>query len=168
MRFLLVLVLWFVFVGGLKTYTWQRDAATRQVVASPIHTELLSGNWALELTPTFSAEDDPFALQTDETENTPIAVSLNATPVELGALAIARGDTLRIDNLGELHPGHNEIYIKASPPLNESGLNHGIRVRMLEGEAVLADETIWSNRGSLVSGSVTFKLKTDTEGSHDH
>lgn len=168
MRFLLVLILWFVFIGGLKLYTWQRDAVTRQPVASPIQTEQLRGDWAIELTPTFSAEEDPFALQTEEKGPAPIEVRLNASSIALGAVNVARGDSLRIGNLGELQAGQNEIFIKASPPLNESGLNHGIRVRMLEGEAVLADETIWSNRGSLVAGSVAFTLKSDEEGSHDH
>jgi len=168
MRFLLVVLFWLVFVGGLKAYTWQRDMAASRTVAAPVQVERLSGNWILELTPTFSAEADPFALETEDGAPAPIEVSLNAVPVALDSLRVVRGDALQIENLGELQQGPNEVFVKASPPLHESDLNHGIRVRILDGQAVLADETIWGNRGALVSGSVTFKLKSEEVPAHGH
>jgi hypothetical protein len=167
MRFLLCLIIWVVFVGGLYAYTEQRD---REMVAdTPLATvaEKTRERISIELTPTFSVEADPFALQTQE-QNAPFDLRLNALPVDIANLSIARGQTLFIRDLEVAFSEHNELFIKASPPLAESHLTHGIRLRLLKQDQVLADQTIWSSGGGLVSGTVPFKLSADPETDHDH
>ncbi|MBT8328372.1 MAG: hypothetical protein KJN87_01600 [Desulfofustis sp.] len=167
MRFLLCLVIWIVFVGGLYAYTEQRDRGfvTENVVA--IVDEKSPVRISIELTPTFSVEDDPFALQTDELK-APFDIRLNGMAVDIANLTITRGQTLFIRDLEVALSDHNEIFIKASPPVAESHLTHGIRLRRLSKDLVLADQTIWSSGGGLVSGTVPFELPVIPEIDHDH
>ena len=73
-----------------------------------------------------------------------------------------------LSNLGGVRDDHNELFVKASPPEAESNLSHGVRVRLLSGGRVLADKTIWSGGGGLVSGSVFFSLSDTAENAHGH
>ena len=93
---------------------------------------------------------------------------LNGMAVDIADLPISRGQTLFIRDLGFELADHNEVFVKASPPVAESSLTHGIRLRLLSHDRVLADETVWSSGGGLVSGTVPFSLN-DTPGTdHDH
>lgn len=166
MRFLLCLVIWIVFVGGLYAYTEKRDSgAFTESVAAPV-VEKTKERISLELTPTFSVEEDPFALQTAE-QTSPFDLRLNGMAVDIADLPISRGQTLFIRDLEFELSDHNEVFIKASPPVAENHLTHGIRLRLLTQDKVLADQTIWSSGGGLVSGTVPFSLTTP-ETDHDH
>jgi hypothetical protein len=165
MRFLLCLVIWIVFVGGLYSYTQKRDrGAVTESVAAPV-VEKTKERLSIELTPTFSVEEDPFALQTVEPTG-PFDLRLNGMAVDIADLRISRGQTLFIRDLEFALSDHNEVFIKASPPLAENHLTHGIRLRLLSQDKVLADQTIWSSGGGLVSGTVPFS-PTTTETDHD-
>ena len=167
MRFLLCLAIWVVFVGGLYAYTEQRDRSFTTKTAVATVEEKDAVRISIELTPTFSVEDDPFALQTQE-QNAPFDLRLNGRAVDIANLPITRGQTLFIRDLEVALSDHNELFIKASPPVAESHLNHGIRLRLLNKDQVLADQTIWSSGGGLVSGTVPFKPPVTPEIDHDH
>jgi hypothetical protein len=167
MRFLLCLIIWIVFVGGLYAYTEKRDRGIVTESAVAIVDENPPERISIELTPTFSVEDDPFALQTQE-QTAPFDLRLNGRAVDIANLQIARGQTLFIRNLEVALSEHNEIFIKASPPVAESHLAHGIRLRVLLQDRVLADRTIWSSGGGLVSGTVPFEQPVTPEVDHDH
>lgn len=165
MRFLLCLVIWFIFVGGLYYYTSRRDRAYEtRAVAAPVDTRT-EMRVALELTPTFSVQDDPFALKTEEQQG-PFEIRINGVGIASADLGVSRGQTLVIADLNIALGEHNEVFIKASPPVAESQLDHGIRVRLLDRERVLADKTVWSS-GGLVSGTVIFSLPTQAESDHE-
>ncbi len=166
MRFLLCLAIWVVIVGGLYAYTQKRHgSAVTESAAAPV-VEKTKERLSIELTPTFSVEEDPFALHTAE-ETGPFDLRLNGMAVDIADLSISRGQTLFIRDLEFALSDHNEVFIKASPPVAENHLTHGIRVRLLNQDRVLAEQTIWSSGGGLVSGTVPFSL-TSTETDHDH
>lgn len=167
MRFLLCLVIWIVFVGGLYAYTeWRDRGVVTESVAAPVVSQQKE-RISIELTPTFSVEKDPFALQTEEQVG-PFDLRLNGKAVDIADLPISRGQTLFIRDLEVALADHNEVFVKASPPVAESHLNHGIRLRLLNQDRVLADQTIWSSGGGLVSGTVPFSLPSAEEIDHDH
>ena len=130
MRFLLCLVIWIVFVGGLYAYTEQRDSGFVTESAVAMVDEKSPERISIELTPTFSVEEDPFALQT-EVQKAPFDLRLNGMAVDIANLPITRGQTLFIRDLEVALSDHNEIFIKASPPVAESHLTHSIRIRLL-------------------------------------
>ncbi len=47
-------------------------------------------------------------------------------------------------------------------------LDHGIRVRLLNGSSVLLDDTIWASSGAVVSGTINFTLAAETDDEHEH
>jgi len=165
MRFILCLLIWFVFVGGLYLYTTGRDASFARNPSVPARIETEAAPVILELTPTFSVEEDPFALQSDAAAG-PFEIRINGSLVPSEDLQVSRGKTLIIDNIEAFSGELNEVFIKASPPVSESSLDHGVRIRLLSRGRVLAEETIWSSGGGLVSGTVGFSA--GEQGGEDH
>lgn len=166
MRFILSLVIWFLFVGGLYLYITGRDnSLARSGGATPAPIQRQAASVVLELTPTFSAQEDPFALRTEKPAD-PLEIRVNGSVVPVGARPVSRGKTIVIDDVSAALGEVNEVFVKASPPVAESSLDHGVRVRLLSRGSVLADETIWSSGGGLVSGTVSFS--TEGQGGTDH
>lgn len=168
MRFFLVISIWIVIVGGLWGYVSQRDAK-RALIQAPTATDLaVEGVFSIEITPTFSTEEDPFALNTTDNPLPPIEVKLNGVGLTLDTGDVMRGKTIRLGNVSGMLVGHNEIYINASPPMSENTLEHGVRVKLFEDKDLVVDETIWATQGALVSGSVSFNYQDKEEAEHDH
>ena len=168
MRFLLVVAIWVVIVGGLWTYVAQRDLRREQIIAPTPADITVEGQFSIEVTPTFSLEDDPFALTTSTTSGPLLEVKLNGMPIDIGQSEVQRGQVIRLESIDGVLQGHNEIYVSASPPLSESGMEHGIRVKFFDKSSLLLDETVWAERGARVSGSVSYEHSQPGEASHDH
>lgn len=169
MRFLLIIFVWIFFVGGLWAYTVNRDAGLPTGPAQVADREMLTGEYVLEITPGFSIEKDPFALALDDAPQTPgFEVRLNGQALTVDADEIFRGKVIRITKGLAPTVGFNEFYVQASPPMSESHLDHGLRVRLLNRGAPVADQTIWGSRGAVVAGTVSFNLAAPKEDDHDH
>lgn len=169
MRFFLTFLIWVVIVGGLYIYVSKRDADKESVRQALVQEIAVKQLFTLEFTPTFAIEQDPFALQTDENASAGIEVRLNGKLIKLEEQQPARGEVLRIAEVDGVVLGHNEIYVKASPPMTESHLEHGVRMKVIQGNEVLVDKTIWSSGGALISGTVPFEFAVSAEGdAHDH
>ncbi len=166
MRFILCFLIWLIIVGGLWLYTDQRDAAVSAVVVSAVPDRQVAARFAIELTPTFTVEEDPFALQVSDSPQSLLEVRLNSILLDLGGATMLRGTPLSLHEVQGVLEGHNEIYVKASPPLAENRLIHGIRIRVLGADRELLDDTVWSE-GGLVSGSVTFAYRQTKGAGHD-
>lgn len=168
MRFLLTIVIWIVIIGGLFFYSRQREIAEARVqIQSPEIIEAKDA-YTLQVTPTFSIEKDPFALQIEEDTASGAKLNLNGAPLPVTAENLQRGIPWTLEGVEGLVVGNNEIYVQASPPLTESNLEHGVRVQLLESGTVIVDRTIWSNQGALVSGTIHFQLKEDAHEDHAH
>ncbi|MEH0022232.1 MAG: hypothetical protein V6Z89_21440 [Desulfobacter sp.] len=168
MRFLLSLCIWIVFVGGLWLYTWQRDAGFPEGPSQAQAVEQIKGEFLLEITPTFSVEKDPFALQAGTGDSAPFALYLNGKAIAVPAGDIRRGQVVRISDLPDMQQGTNEFYINASPPLAENTMDNGVRLRLTDRGAAIVDHTIWGNRGAVVSGTVSFTLAHSGDDDHAH
>jgi hypothetical protein len=167
MRFLMVVAIWIVIVGGLWNYISHRDAK-RELIVAATPTELtVDGLYSLELTPTFSTEDDPFALTTSENTASSFEVKLNGNALDFGVSEFQRGATIRDEKVDGVLTGHNEIYINASPPLSENTLEHGIRIKFFQDDTLIVDETVWADHGALVSGTISFNHSETEEANHD-
>lgn len=169
MRFFLIIISWIVIIGGLRLYTWQRDMAVKPIQNVVAQQQQESkASYRLQITSTFSVEPDPFALEESESLESALQISLNGQPIKLPIEQLKRGEMIQMDDLQGVIAGHNEIYVKASPPVEENLLNHGIRINLIEGGNSLVDQTLWSEQGSLVSGTVVFKAGSDAKEDHEH
>lgn len=167
MRFLLTLVIWIVFVGGLKLYTIKRDASLPIKPSEAPDIEMASATYSVRLTPTFTVEKDPFALQTDNDAVSGIELALNGNNIVVPVNEVDRGKVLVLKNLQGVQIGQNELYLKASPPIGESMLDQGIRIQLLENDNPIANTTLWGEKGSLVLGTVNFAVSLQ-EKDNDH
>lgn len=155
MRFSLVLIIWLVFVGGLQTYLNHRQAAApaappRQETGEPRHNRHLS----LELTPTFTAGADPFALRGNTGLEQPVRLLFNGAALPVTAADLTRGRPLQITALPAEQEGRNELVVMIDPPAEEQNNAYGIRVRVLSGAAILVDRTLWAADGAPVAGMI--------------
>ena len=169
MRFLLIILIWTFFVGGLWGYTTQRDASLPKGPAQVVAPKILTGSYVLEITPSFTIEKDPFALALDgDASQIPgLEIRLNGRVLGVDSGQIKRGKMIRITKNLKLSQGGNEFYVKASPPMAETDLDHGLRVRLLDRGGPVVDRTVWGSAGAVVAGSVSFTLAAHKEDVHD-
>lgn len=158
MRFILTALIWVVIVGGLWLYTQQRQQVAGSLTPSQPQLARLEQQFDLLLTPTFTVESDPFALRVTDEVDTAIELSVNGTRLAIAAERLQRGVALLMKDIQGLVAGHNEIYVQASPPLQESGRSHGLRVQLVRAGSTLLDSTIWAGEGARVAGTVNFVL----------
>ena len=166
MRFLLVAAIWLVLVGGLSLYTWQRDRLKPPPLAAETVTGVSPELYALEVTPEFTTAGDPFALRGDSAESATLLVRTANRELFRSDQPVAAGMTQSVHPLPGLVLGRNEIYVRAVPPLDEQQ-DHALRVRILQGEKVLLDQTVRGEKGAVVAGTLSFELKEKGEGSHE-
>lgn len=168
MRFFLCTLIWIIIVGGLWMYTWHRDAGRPDGPSEVKAVERIEGSYLLEITPTFSIEKDPFALQSDTRVTASLELRLNGRPLGVPAVEMSRGKVIQIQDLPDMQAGFNEFYISAAPPIMENMMDHGLRIKLSEGDTVIIDKTLWGSRGARVSGAVNFKLASKEEKPHEH
>ncbi len=166
MRFVLTIVIWVIIVGGLWSYSKKRTEAEAGIVRQIPEIAAIEESYALRLTPTFSIEPDPFALQTDDSAPGGIELRLNGIAIPVESDTTQRGKAWVLEKIEGLVVGNNEIYLQASPPMVESDLEHGIRVQLVKAGVAAVDDTIWGE-GGLVSGTIHFQLEKKDE-EHDH
>ncbi len=158
MRFVLVILIWVVLIGGLRFYTLQRDTALPAAASSRPMTTIVEAEIELLVTFGFAIEDDPFALRIDTQPQVPLLIRFNGTPLATPSTTLSRGTPLRFTSLPGIRAGTNEVFVTASPPSTESHLEHPVRIQVLHGQRVLADRTVWSAGGSQASGAVEFTV----------
>lgn len=167
MRIPFVVLIWVVLVGGLSLYMRHRDAHT-PVAGAGVTLNLAEGRYALEVTPTFAAESDPFALASDTGDSPAVAVRMRGREIVRAGDAIRPGVPIRVDDVQGFVAGDNEVLVEASPPSDDAERRHFVHVRILRDGLPVAEETFWSEGGARVSGALRFSLREGTEDEHGH
>ena len=170
MRLLVALCVWVVIVGGLALYMNVQETTH----AGPAVVEQrAAGTFTLEITPSFTAEPDPFALLLDEKIKPPaLVVKLNGTEVVRKTDRVGAGKPLRVEAIAGMVTGANEFYVEASPPADQIGRASAVRVRVLRDDEPIAERTLWSEPGMRIA--TTFQLTIQAGASprrhetHDH
>lgn len=168
MRFVLVIAIWCVCIGGLWGYTqlknYQRLALTR---VEPVVQEAVK-KYSVGITPTFSLEKDPFAFVDEESEGKSIELWLNGKEIEVDENGFSQGVTSYFHEVDGVLKGPNEIFVKASPPVDSEMSSYGIRLQVIEDGVSVVDETVWSAEGALVTGSYIFSTGEEKHDEEHH
>ncbi len=172
MRFLFVAIIWVVILGGMLWYTDYRERSKPDEFINTSVTQKKSDSIKCDLfvTTTFSAEADPFSLQLDADQpHSDLLFRLNGDLLDTDFTAFKRGQAQRL-NLELIKVGNNEIYVQISPPFNESDLNNGIRILLVDHNGIaILDRTIWAEPGATISDLLSFTVKGNNMGDdHDH
>lgn len=163
-----VLAIWVVLVGGLSVYMQNREALELS------HGEALilrpaAGIYSIEVTPSFAAESDPFALNLDETDKAPaILLRLGNTELLRKSGGIEAGFPIRLENITGIVEGSNEVYVSAAPPGGHPQQRHFVQLRVLRDGNEIATTILSSEGGATVAGSLLFQVHAAKESAHDH
>ena len=170
-RFVFVAILWVVCVGGVALYMQARDAVRLAGPAAPVAApQTAAAHYDLEVTLTFEAQADPFAL-TAEAAEPPVAVGvrLNNTNAVDVPEDLAPGVPWVLPDLDGVVFGTNELLIEATPPLDGVQARHAVRVRVLEQGNAIADQTFWSEGGAKITGTLLFQAASGgVDEDHGH
>ncbi|KAF0246339.1 MAG: hypothetical protein FD180_827 [Planctomycetota bacterium] len=158
MRFLLTAGIWIVFAGSVALFTSRRDARgpVESYARGPAR-----GIFAVEVTASFAAEPDPFALDTGKEKAAGLVVRVNGVEA-IRAATVRPGEALRAEPVKAVLVGKNELFIEAYPPQDQLNRSHAIRVRVLRDGEPVAEKTFWSEPGTPVA--VAFALEVPAAG----
>lgn len=167
-RIFLAALVWVVVVGGTSLYLRIHEA--RAAAVAPAAVERVVAGYRLELTPTFAAAPDPFALQLDTSAaRAALVVKLNGEEVLRRAEQVTAGEVIVVDALPPVRVGENEVFVEAAPPGEEALQSHALRVRVLHGAQQVAEETLWTEAGASLSAGLRFEVKDVQEvEAHEH
>lgn len=168
MRFALTALIWMIMVGGLSLYIQQRDRRLPPAIQTPVTEAVPTDDYALEITPTFSPQPDPFALTGDPAASATLVVRLGERELFRSEQALPAGKTVAVPAVAGLIVGHNELYLQATPPLSEALMDHAVRVRLRQGNREIFDQTLWGVSGAKVVGTIPFTLDKSAEAGHVH
>jgi hypothetical protein len=162
-RIILAFFIWIVILTGLNLYmkglneSPQSQAFTFQLREAQAH-------YALEVTTTFSVEPDPFALQTDTSgESTALLVRLGGKTILHQTGSVEAGVPLRVEPVPGLVQGLNEFYVEASLPMEKTGKSFALRMRLLQDNQPVTDQTFWSDTAGKVAGTFGVTIEAETE-----
>ena len=170
MRIILAALIWVLFIGGLLLHMASRQSVPVAQATLPGEEATNSpSHYTLEITPGFSAAPDPFALVTEAGERAPLlTVRMGGRTLLRVEEEMAAGVPIPLSPVEGLAAGENEIYIQASPPVEEAGKSHALRVRILDEGIPLAEKTFWSAPGGAVGGTFAFTLAETEEREDGH
>ena len=167
MRPLLAIILSAAIVGGLNLYMRHR---ARQRVASPLAVEdFATGVYSLDLTFTFRAQRDAFALEDDPI----VRVKFRGADVLLANKPVDAGEILRVETIENIVAGHdkasgaNEFYYEILTGDTDNGIARCVRLRIFRDGQILAEQSAWSDPGEPVRGTLRLAV-VDDESAHDH
>jgi hypothetical protein len=154
MRLVLSAAYWAVIVGGVALFIAQRDARR----AAPVYVaEEAKGIFALDAVVSFSAEPDPFALDTGGAKAAGLVVRLNGRDV-LREEKLKAGVAARAEAVTGVVVGKNELFVEANPPTDQLDRAHAVRVRVLRDGVPVAEATVWSEPGMPVAAPVSLDV----------
>ena len=170
MRPILAILVAVTILGGLSLYMSVRRSAWAGRSTPVI--EIAPGRFDVEVTLTFEAGPDPFALSATDAPS--LSVLLAGTELLRETDTIESGKRQTIQDVQGLEVGTNEFLVQANPADTSGDLSRALRVRILRDLIPVADQTIWSEPGQRVEGVILVDLTSDTglhtdghDGAHD-
>ncbi len=110
-----------------------------------------TGLFTVDVTLTFDAGPDPFALRSDEAASLLVEFRGRTLLRETGPLS--NGDIITLGPVPDVEVGQNEFYLMAVPQ-PEKDVVHAVRVRILRDEELIAEQWLAAEPGQPVSGTL--------------
>jgi len=170
MRIFLAAFICITFIGGLGLYMSNRAVAV-SIPQNNIQPQTARAHYSLLVTTTFAIEPDPFAIQTDDSKPPAgLIVRLGNKEILRQTEQMEAGIPVIVTPLEGLVSGSNEIYLEASPPVDNTDKSHAVRVQIMEDDFSIAEKTFWSQPGSKVADTMRFTIENQEKkgDEHDH
>ncbi len=167
MRILGVILVWVVIIGAITFYMTHQTPVKQVQEDQPI-SEVETATCSFEVTPTFTAEPDPFALS-DSGESSALILKLGKRVLLNTSDAIEAGIPLTVGPVKDIKKGTHELYVETSPPLNSFNKHYALRVKVFQDEESVAEKTIWAAPGGKIAGTLQFNIHSpEHKDQHDH
>jgi hypothetical protein len=167
MRPLLALLLSLAIFGAVGGYLrFARELQQQRAIVGAENTAA-EGKFTLEVTLSFDAGADS-AFSLDPSKSTAVRVQFRGREVLRVDEPVSAGTALRVEDVEEIVPGANEFYVEAHPANAALPVAHAARVRVFRDGHPIADETIWSEPGLPVQGTVRVEVPAHGSGDHEH
>jgi hypothetical protein len=164
MRPALAVVLVAAILGGLQGYMSLRDRM-RPPPAQEVETSA-AGIFSLDLTLTFDAGPDPFALDLDDAPS--LLVEFRGQQLLRETGSVPAGQPIVIAPIRGVDQGKNEFFVKAVPADSNVDVSRAVRVRVLRDGEPISESTLWSEPGLPVQGKVDLVVPASAAPSDDH
>lgn len=154
-----LIIVWATIAGVMFFYneTRQYHAETVETISATVKA---AASVTIEVTATFSAEKDPFALDVPGgSESSPLILRLGDLTLIENADALKPGIPFIAGPLKSLKAGSRELYIEASPPIENGARHHALRIRIFGQGRLIAEKTFWAEPGGKITGVLPFNLK---------
>ena len=162
LRIIGAILCWVLITGGLWFYMNNRSEPQR-IEGEVI--EKAEGEYRIELTTSFAAVPDPFALDVGDSPPASLELLINGNNVISVDRDMSAGEELTAEAPVGLVKGVNEFFVSASPPLESVRKAHAVRVRLYYGAELVAERTLWSEPGMKLAA--TFRVDLSEEASHE-
>lgn len=155
-------------LGGLQGYFMLRDRFGPS--AAPLVERPAPGLYSLEITLTFDAGPDPFALEAGD--QTCLEVLFRGDALLRRTERVSAGEVVVITPISSIMAGsdeaqgRNEFVVRATPADSRPELAYAARVRLLRDGASVAEQILWSDSGGKVEGKLVAVVVEG--GSHNH
>ena len=156
MRPLFAIIIAVCILGGVKLFI---DSEPTRDTRDHVHfqADQSTKNYDVELTLTFDAGPDEFSLSSDG-DAPSVLLQLNGKEVLKRTDTVAATDSpIVLQNVDGVTVGINEFYVQASP--TEDDLKpRSLRIRILQGGNVVAEEALWPEASAIVQGTVSMEV----------
>ena len=164
MRPALAVILVAAILGGLQGYMSLRDRLGPPP-AQEVETSA-AGIFTLDLTLTFDAGPDPFALDVDNAPS--LLVEFRGQEMLRETGNVPAGQPIVIAPVRDVVQGKNEFFVKAVPADSNADVSRAVRVRILRDGQPISDSTLWSEPGLPVQGKVDLVVPASAAPSDAH
>ncbi len=169
MRFISIIIIWIVLIGGMTLFMNSRPST---VPIQEIKRDAAQGDFWLDVTTTFDAQPDPFALSLDDSSSaTALLVKVDGDEILREEKSVQAGSVIQVKPVSQLKVGQNEFFIEANPPASLINQAHAVRCRIFNGSSLLKEQTVWSQPGLSIVSTFSIDLENQSatkEDDHDH
>lgn len=163
MRPLLAALILVALLGGLQLYMSVRPS---RVVSEPSRLQPpAEGRFAVDVTLSFAAGPDPYALEPDDAPS--LLVLFRGQEIIRENTDLEPGRIVRQEDVQSVTAGANEFFLRATPQDSNSLAARAVRLRVYRDGNPIAQQTLWSEPGGAVEGTVVVEVPSETTATSD-
>ena len=142
-------------LGGLQFYMSSRPAPVNNQRPPEV---LADGKFDVRLTLTFDAGPDPFAF--DSSQAASVVVLFEGKDLLRLTEHVNAGADLVVEDVASIDAGRNEFFVEAVPKDTTNLISRGIRIQVFRDGVMVGDQSLWSDPGAPVAGTIVVDVPT--------
>lgn len=154
MRPMLAVLISATILGSVWLYLRSESRRTITPAMSPL--QVAAGQFDLDITLSFDAGPDRFALDAAQTPS--LIVEHLGEAILKRTDMISAGTPVRVEAVPQIQPGKNSFFVRCTPSESETPVARALRIRVWRDGTPVADSTLWSAPGAPCEGVVEVEI----------